>query len=148
MRREGEGSADTLTVPNHRTIKASTLRTISTQAGIPREEFLRAFMTRVRGSRTVCLIPSLSAELVLIDEERARRAAVSAGLAIAGSIAVLERGALLKKVADLRAVYVRPLEQGIRFDYNLLEASLARLSARHQFALVSTMHFCCRSGLG
>jgi predicted RNA binding protein YcfA (HicA-like mRNA interferase family) len=43
MRREGEGSADTLTIPNHRTIKASTLRTILTQAGIPREEFLRAY---------------------------------------------------------------------------------------------------------
>jgi hypothetical protein len=43
MRREGEGSADTLTIPNHRTIKASTLRTILPQAGIPREEFLRVY---------------------------------------------------------------------------------------------------------
>jgi hypothetical protein len=43
MRREGEGSPDTLTIPSHRTIKASTLRTILTQAGIPREEFLRAY---------------------------------------------------------------------------------------------------------
>lgn len=37
------GGSDCLTMPNHSTIKASTLRTILTQAGIAREEFLRAY---------------------------------------------------------------------------------------------------------
>ncbi len=37
------GGSDCLTMPNHSFIKASTLRTILTQAGIAREEFLRAF---------------------------------------------------------------------------------------------------------
>jgi predicted RNA binding protein YcfA (HicA-like mRNA interferase family) len=37
------GGSDGLTMPNHSTLKASTLRTILTQAGIPREEFLRAY---------------------------------------------------------------------------------------------------------
>jgi predicted nucleic acid-binding protein len=78
-----------------------------------------------RGS--IYLALSLSAEMVLIDEERARRAAASAGLAVAGSIAVLERGARLKKVADLRSIYLSLLDQGIRFDHRLLEQSLARL---------------------
>ncbi len=32
-----------LTMPNHSTIKASTLRTICTQGGISREEFLDAY---------------------------------------------------------------------------------------------------------
>jgi len=32
-----------LTMPNHKTIKGSTLRAICTQAGIPRDEFLAAF---------------------------------------------------------------------------------------------------------
>ena len=32
-----------LTLPNHRTIKGSTLRTICTQAGISRAEFLEAY---------------------------------------------------------------------------------------------------------
>ena len=36
------GGSDTLTMPNHSVIKASTLRTILTQAGIAREDFLRA----------------------------------------------------------------------------------------------------------
>jgi predicted nucleic acid-binding protein len=69
----------------------------------------------------------LNAEVLLIDEEKARRAAKSAGLAVVGSISILERGARLKKVADLRAVYLSLLDQGIRFDHKLLEQSLARL---------------------
>lgn len=38
-----EGGADYLTIPNHPKIKASTLRTILTHAGIAREDFLRAY---------------------------------------------------------------------------------------------------------
>lgn len=44
MRRENpEGGSDLLTMPNHRAIKASTLRTILTRADIPRDEFLRVY---------------------------------------------------------------------------------------------------------
>jgi predicted RNA binding protein YcfA (HicA-like mRNA interferase family) len=43
LRQNPDGSRTPLTMPNHRTLKASTLRTILTQAQIPREEFLRAF---------------------------------------------------------------------------------------------------------
>lgn len=38
-----EGGSDCLTMPNPSTIKASTLRTILTQTGITREDFLRAY---------------------------------------------------------------------------------------------------------
>ncbi len=38
-----DGSHTPLTIPNHSFIKGSTLRTICTQAGIPREEFIKAF---------------------------------------------------------------------------------------------------------
>jgi hypothetical protein len=37
------GGSDCLTIPNHATLKASTLRTILTQAGISRDEFLHAY---------------------------------------------------------------------------------------------------------
>jgi hypothetical protein len=44
MRRSNpDGTVTPLTLPNHRTIKSSTLRAICTQSGIPREEFLQAF---------------------------------------------------------------------------------------------------------
>lgn len=42
-RRNPDGTRTPLTMPNHRTIKLSTLRTILNQAGIPREDFLRAY---------------------------------------------------------------------------------------------------------
>ncbi len=42
-RRNPDGTRTHLTMPNHRTIKGSTLRTIIGQCGISREEFMAAF---------------------------------------------------------------------------------------------------------
>ena len=43
VRSNPDGTATPLTMPNHSRIKASTLRTICSQAGITRDEFLAAF---------------------------------------------------------------------------------------------------------
>ncbi|MBC7359247.1 MAG: type II toxin-antitoxin system HicA family toxin [Desulfacinum sp.] len=43
VRENPDGSRTPLTMPNHRTIKISTLRTILNQAGISREEFLKVY---------------------------------------------------------------------------------------------------------
>lgn len=43
VREELDGTRTPLTMPNHRQIKGSTLRTILTQAGISRDEFLRVY---------------------------------------------------------------------------------------------------------
>ena len=43
VRENPEGTRTPLTVPNHRTIKGSTLRTILTQTGISRDDFLKAY---------------------------------------------------------------------------------------------------------
>jgi hypothetical protein len=43
LRDNPDGSRTPLTMPNHLRIKASTLRSICTQARIPRDEFLRAY---------------------------------------------------------------------------------------------------------
>jgi uncharacterized protein len=80
------------------------------------------------GERSIiCLASALTTDLVLIDEERARRAAKSVGLVVAGSIAILERGAKLNRIPDLRSTYLKLLEQGIRYDRQLLNQSLRRL---------------------
>jgi predicted RNA binding protein YcfA (HicA-like mRNA interferase family) len=42
-RENSDGSKTALTMPNHPKIKASTLRTICTQAGISRDDFLKAY---------------------------------------------------------------------------------------------------------
>jgi predicted RNA binding protein YcfA (HicA-like mRNA interferase family) len=43
VRENPDGTRTPLTMPNHRTIKGSTLRTILTQAGIPRDGFLKTY---------------------------------------------------------------------------------------------------------
>ena len=42
VRDNADGTRTPLTLPNHAQLKSSTLRTICTQAGIPRKEFLNA----------------------------------------------------------------------------------------------------------
>ena len=43
VRQNADGTRTPLTMPNHRTIKSSTLRTILSQAGISRDDFLKAY---------------------------------------------------------------------------------------------------------
>ena len=43
VREESDGTRTPLTMPNHRRIKRSTLRLILTQAGIPRDAFIKAY---------------------------------------------------------------------------------------------------------
>lgn len=43
VRRNPDGTFTPLTMPNHARLKASTLRLICTQAGITREDFLKAY---------------------------------------------------------------------------------------------------------
>lgn len=43
LRENPDGTSTPLTMPNHRKIKGSTLRTILTQSGISRDEFLDIF---------------------------------------------------------------------------------------------------------
>ena len=43
VRNEPGGKRTPMTLPGHRTIKGSTLRTALTQSGISREDFLRAY---------------------------------------------------------------------------------------------------------
>ena len=43
LRTNPDGSQTALTMPNHLRLEASTLRTICTQANIPRDQFLDAY---------------------------------------------------------------------------------------------------------
>jgi predicted RNA binding protein YcfA (HicA-like mRNA interferase family) len=42
-RTDEDGALTPMTLPGHRTIKGSTLRTALTQSGVAREDFLRAY---------------------------------------------------------------------------------------------------------
>jgi len=43
VRENPDGSRTPLTMPNHKNLKSSTLRTMCNQAGIPRNDFLDAY---------------------------------------------------------------------------------------------------------
>jgi hypothetical protein len=43
VRENGDGSRTPLTLPNHRTIKGTTLRMVCTQSGVSRDDFLNAY---------------------------------------------------------------------------------------------------------
>ncbi len=43
QRKNSDGTITPMTIPNHPKIKGPTLRTICTQAGIKREDFINAF---------------------------------------------------------------------------------------------------------
>ncbi len=43
VRENDDGTRTPLTMPNHRTLKSSTLRAVLTQAGRSREDFLKAY---------------------------------------------------------------------------------------------------------
>ncbi len=43
VRENPDGSRTPITIPGHKKIKSSTLRTICSQAGIPRDDFLDAY---------------------------------------------------------------------------------------------------------
>jgi len=80
------------------------------------------------GERSAILLAqSLPANLILLDEWKARRIAKSAGLAITGCLGVLEAGARRGFVPDLRGGYIDLLRQGVRFEIRLLQESLIRL---------------------
>jgi predicted nucleic acid-binding protein len=80
------------------------------------------------GERSAIFLAETSAaDILIIDEALGRRAAKIVGIAVVGSIAILERGARLGKVPDLRTVYLELIRQRIHFDRGMLDNSLARL---------------------
>jgi hypothetical protein len=42
-RAQADGTVTPMTLPNHRVLKAPTLRTVLTQSGLDRDDFLRAY---------------------------------------------------------------------------------------------------------
>jgi predicted nucleic acid-binding protein len=74
----------------------------------------------------ILLAKSVQADLILLDEGKARRIAGEAGLSVMGCLGILEAGVRRGLVSDLRQTYIDLLRHGIRFDIKLLQESLAR----------------------
>lgn len=74
----------------------------------------------------VFLARELSAQMVLMDEWKARRFAREMGLPVIGCIGVLEDLYEMGELCDLRVVYLRMIEQKTRLDLRMIKHSLAR----------------------
>jgi predicted nucleic acid-binding protein len=74
----------------------------------------------------IVLAASLPADLLIVDERKARRVARTLDLAVVGSVGLLEAGFRRGNVEDLRGAYIALLRQGIRLDLKMIRDSLAR----------------------
>jgi predicted nucleic acid-binding protein len=73
----------------------------------------------------VMLAKELSADLILIDEWKARRYAISEGLRVIGCVGILESLYEQGHVSDLRDAYQELIHQKTRIDLQTLQRSLA-----------------------
>jgi uncharacterized protein len=78
----------------------------------------------------IILAKELSADLVLIDEWKARRYARQEGLSVIGCIGILEDLFEQKHLNDLRAAYEQLIQHKMRIDLQTLQASLAKFKLR------------------
>jgi len=101
---------------------------VALQKTPPHPSMIQACQNLGAGERgAILLAKSLQADLVLLDDSKARRVARDAGLSVVGCLGILEAGARSGLVSDLRQAYIDLLRHGIRFDIKLLQDSLARL---------------------
>jgi predicted nucleic acid-binding protein len=78
----------------------------------------------------IFLAGELAADLVLIDESKARRYAHQQGLVVIGCIGVLEDSYERGHIGDLRGAYRQLIDQKTRIDPQTLQRSLAKFKLR------------------
>lgn len=82
-------------------------------------------------SEAISLAVELRADLLLVDDRKARRAAVQRGLATTGLIGVLELAAA-RGLVDMRNAFVRLRTTDFRISERILNDTLARDAARRR----------------
>lgn len=76
----------------------------------------------------VLLARQLGADLLLLDERRARRFAQSQGLSVVGCVGLLEEFYKRGELPDLRQTYTQPLQSNVRIDIRILQSSLLKFN--------------------
>lgn len=88
---------------------------------------------RHRGERdAIALAQEFKADAILLDEEKPRAQAAALGLAVVGTVGILERAADRRFISDLGAVHVALQATDFHVSPALLANSLARHLARKQ----------------
>ncbi|HTB85861.1 MAG TPA: hypothetical protein VK742_19615 [Candidatus Sulfotelmatobacter sp.] len=79
----------------------------------------------------ICLAQEIHAAAVLMDDRAGRSAAVKCGLAVVGTIGILEQAAA-RGLIELPLTLARLCQTNARLDPELIQAALAREQARRQ----------------
>ena len=79
----------------------------------------------------ICLAQEIKAAAVLMDDRAGRNAAVQCGLAVIGTVGLLEQAAA-RGLLDLPQVMARLRQTDARLDPELIHAALKRAKARRQ----------------
>ena len=79
----------------------------------------------------ICLAQEIRAAAILMDDRAGRNAAMHCGLAVVGTIGLLERAAV-RGIVDLPQVMKRLQQTNARLDPRLIQAALARDKARKE----------------
>lgn len=79
----------------------------------------------------ICLAQEIHADAVLMDDRTGRNAARQCGLAVVGTIGLLEQAAI-RGLIELPTVLARLRQTNARLDPELIQAALARNQARRQ----------------
>lgn len=79
----------------------------------------------------ICLAQEIHADAILMDDRAGRNAAVQSGLAVVGTIGLLEQAAA-RGLIDLPSTMARMRQTNARLDPELIRAALARDLARQQ----------------
>ena len=80
-------------------------------------------------SEAICLAQEIKAAAVLMDDRAGRKAAIHCGLAVIGTIGLLEQAAA-RGLLDLPQVMERLRQTNARLDADLIHAALERDNAR------------------
>ena len=79
----------------------------------------------------ICLAQEIHADAVLMDDRAGRNAALQCGLAVVGTIGLLEQAAA-RGLIELQPALARLRQTNVRLDPELINAALAREQARKQ----------------
>jgi predicted nucleic acid-binding protein len=79
----------------------------------------------------ICLAREIHADAVLMDDRAGRSVAIQCGLAVVGTIGLLEQAAR-RGLIDLPAILARLRQTNARLDPELIRTALARHQAREQ----------------
>lgn len=79
----------------------------------------------------ICLAQEIHADAILVDDRAGRNAAIHCGLAVVGTIGLLEQAAA-RGLIELPSVLARLRQTNARLDPELIRAALARDQARQR----------------